>query len=135
MILNLTELHQFILNILKRFHLISYELTVRPRQHPELNALKSESFSPSLRNRRWQFTFNKIDLTKQMINLMIQNILLFLLLKTLPCLILLLHLLSLKHIKKLINLRHGEVIKADSPDKPIEMFFKLNRLPHNDQWI
>ena len=48
LVLNLSQFHQFILNVFECFHFISYKVAVAVWEHPEEDSLEVEALGPFL---------------------------------------------------------------------------------------
>ena len=62
LVLNLRQLHQFILNIFECFHFISDKVAVAVWEHPEEDSLEVEALGPFLADWRRQFSFQILQL-------------------------------------------------------------------------
>jgi hypothetical protein len=71
LVLDLSQLHQLILDVLQCFHFIPNEIAIAVRKHPEENALEAEALCPLLADRRRQLCLKALQLIQQVIDLLL----------------------------------------------------------------
>lgn len=109
LILQLVQLHELILKVLQRLHLVANEEAVAERQHPKVHSVEAESLSPLPADWRGQLRLQGGDLAQQVVDLVVKHILLLLPLAVraswaCSSLTLVLHLLCLMELEELLDL-------------------------------